>query len=129
MYMCSECGAVYEELPTITEKIGYYGSEPQYETYEVDECSCGGWLKETAKCKRCGEQKIEADFEDDFCKDCYSEIYSINNIPANSKVILTLPDAQKCLEIESNIAEKQEFRRITTTSATISLDSAYTVYF
>ena len=61
--------------------------------------------------------------------DRYSEIYSINNIPANSKVILTLPDAQKCLEIESNIAEKQEFGRITTTSATISRDSAYTVYF
>lgn len=74
MYMCSECGAVYDELPTIREKIGYYGSEPQYETYEVDECSCGGWLKETAKCKRCGEDKIEDDFTDDFCKDCTNEI-------------------------------------------------------
>ena len=75
MYICDKCGAVYDELPTKTDLIGYYGSEPQYETYTVDECGCGGWLKETAQCKRCGEQKIEADFEDDFCKDCYSEIY------------------------------------------------------
>ena len=61
--------------------------------------------------------------------DGFSEVYSISNIPANSKVILTLPKALKYLEIDSNIAEKQKFGQITTTSATISRDSAYTVCF
>ena len=75
MYMCSECGAVYDELPTRTDLIGYYGSEPQYETYTHDEGRCGGWIKETAICKRCEESKIEDDFQDDFCKECSDVVY------------------------------------------------------
>ena len=64
-----------------------------------------------------------------FPADGYAEVYTINNIPAKSKVILTLPNAQKQLAIASAITEKQVFGHVTSNSATISRDSAYTVYF
>ena len=61
--------------------------------------------------------------------DSYAEVYTINNIPAKSKVILTLPNAQKQLTMTSAITEKQVFGRVTSDLATISCDSAYTVFF
>ncbi len=61
--------------------------------------------------------------------DDYAAVYTINNIPAKSKVILTLPNAMKQLTITSAIAEKQVFGRVVSNSATISRDSAYTVSF
>ncbi|MBQ7035665.1 MAG: InlB B-repeat-containing protein [Clostridia bacterium] len=55
--------------------------------------------------------------------------YNIHDIPDNCIIYLTLPDANKNVAISSKIAERQVFGTITTQLATISRDSAYTVYF
>ncbi|MBQ4559611.1 MAG: InlB B-repeat-containing protein [Tyzzerella sp.] len=59
----------------------------------------------------------------------FSYTYSIGNIPKDCKITLTLPDAQKNLEIDSHITEKQVFGKFSTNTATISRDSAYTMSF
>ncbi len=57
------------------------------------------------------------------------KVYSITEIPNNSKIVLELPDAKKNLVVNSGIDEKQVFTSVTGNAATISRDSAYTVSF
>ena len=76
------------------------------------------------------ETKAENDAQASISPDgTFANVYSIFNIPKKSKITLTLPDARKQLSILSNITENQVFGKVTTDSATISRDSAYTVYF
>ena len=61
--------------------------------------------------------------------DAFSTVYEIKNIPKNCVITLTLPDTQKALEITSNITEKQVFGIVTSNTAVISRDSAFTASF
>ena len=55
--------------------------------------------------------------------------YTIQNIKDNTRIVITLPDVKRLLNLSGNITEGQNFNNITDSSATISRDSAYTVAF
>lgn len=57
------------------------------------------------------------------------EQYHIGNIPESCEIHVTLPDAKKISKASAKITEKQVFEAVTKTSAVISRDSAYTVFF
>lgn len=59
----------------------------------------------------------------------FSYEYQITNIPKDCELVLVLPAAKKLTVIDSAITEKQVFDKVTGTAATISRDSAYTIYF
>ncbi|MBR4020068.1 MAG: hypothetical protein IKI99_02040, partial [Firmicutes bacterium] len=55
--------------------------------------------------------------------------YNISNIPTESVLTLTIPDAKKLPTIESKIIEKEVFVNFEDKAAKISGDSAFTTYF
>ncbi len=56
-------------------------------------------------------------------------VYVINNIPADCTITITISDAKKLMTVSSKVTEDQVFGTVTTDTATISRDSAFTVYF
>ncbi len=75
MYKCNTCGKYVDKLPIERQTVAFLDGEPIEEEYEYDTCSCGGWLKETAICGRCGDSEIEDDFENGLCSKCQSAIW------------------------------------------------------
>lgn len=50
MYICADCGRLYDEMPTHTERHDDYYSEPVNSG-----CYCGGDIEEAVRCSVCGE--------------------------------------------------------------------------
>ena len=71
MYICNECGEVFDE-PKIIEEHHPYGMGYAVEEFAV--CPyCDGGFQEAEQCERCGE--YVAELEDGLCDICYSEMY------------------------------------------------------
>lgn len=61
-------------------------------------------------------------------KETFSK-YQLDSIPKNCDIYITIPDAAKIPTMDVKLAEKQIFDKITTTAATISHDSSFTICF
>lgn len=71
MFICNECGYVFDEPATFSEHHPY-GSGTATETFAC--CpSCKGPFDEAVKCSSCGEYFAEEDLEDGMCADCIKE--------------------------------------------------------
>ncbi len=55
--------------------------------------------------------------------------YSVHNIKESTRIVITLPNANKLVTVSSRITEGQVFGNVTSDAATISRDSAFTVYY
>ncbi len=64
-----------------------------------------------------------------FTEETPRALYSIHNIKENTRIVITLPDANKLAAVSSRITEGQVFGNVTSDTATISRDSAFTVYY
>ena len=71
MYICNDCGAVFEE-PKIIEEHHPYGMGYATEYWAV--CSCCGDtdIQEAEECCRCGE--YVAELHEGMCDICYDEM-------------------------------------------------------
>lgn len=72
MFICLDCGKIFEEPIHFTERHGL--DSPPYEEY--DGCpGCGGAFAETYRCSCCGEwitdDYIKTDDDKRYCSDCY----------------------------------------------------------
>lgn len=71
MYICEDCGEVFEEPKTFYESHGL--DSPPYEQWSVcPNCSSTNY-KEAHECSRCGE--YAANLEDGLCDICYEDMY------------------------------------------------------
>lgn len=70
MYICEDCGAVFEE-PSVYEDHHPYGMT--YAVEEWAECpKCGGSFDEAVQCPRCWEYVTK--LTDGVCEECYKEM-------------------------------------------------------
>ncbi len=76
MYKCNKCGNYVDRLVIERQTVAFRDGEPIIEEYENDTCSCGGWLKETAVCERCGDSEIKDDFNNGLCLKCQSIVWN-----------------------------------------------------
>lgn len=80
MWMCEQCGDVYEELPTHDEDFGYdvgIGRVSAVQTM-VDSCHCGGNFVEATECDECGEY-FEKNGEQSICDKCLEKYKTFDN--------------------------------------------------
>lgn len=74
MYICLECGAVFEEPETWEEGRGEFWGFPCSET--VSGCpECGGDYEDAVKCRRCEEWHSEDELTDELCECCQDELF------------------------------------------------------
>lgn len=116
MYICVDCGKIYEDEEVETNvgleeyNEGYYGT-PSPKFLQVDECaSCGGNLEKAVECKKCGDF-IASDKV--FCESCLSNYETLDNaleIGADYKTMISLNGlfafAFTTKEIEDILLEK-----------------------
>ena len=79
MYVCLDCGAVYEEQPTRTERHGELDGN-WYETFV--ECPCGGAIEKAVECAVCGEWYSNDDLTEGVCDYCMHRNLNANNVEA-----------------------------------------------
>lgn len=65
MFICTDCGRLYDEMPIHTEHHDDYYSEPVN-----SDCYCGGMVEEAKRCKVCGEYVTEDDIVEGVCEAC-----------------------------------------------------------
>lgn len=65
MFICTDCGRLYDEMPVHTEHHDDYYSE-----LVNSDCCCGGMIDEAKRCKVCGEYVTEDDIVEGVCEDC-----------------------------------------------------------
>ena len=71
MYICNDCGHVFDDGESQTERDyrGECHGSPSYEEYRV--CPvCGGNYDEAVKCAECGDYAAVSDLESGICPDC-----------------------------------------------------------
>jgi hypothetical protein len=68
MYVCLDCGKLYDEQPTIQERHGELDGN-WYETLP-DTCICGGNIEEAVQCKVCDDWYSEDDLVEGVCGYC-----------------------------------------------------------
>lgn len=71
MYICTECGHVFEEGEERVESdcLGECHGSPSYEKYRV--CpECGGDYDEAVRCEECGHYAPKSELESGLCPDC-----------------------------------------------------------
>lgn len=57
------------------------------------------------------------------------KVHAITGIPGECEIYIELPDAKRIPGVTANVTEKQVYHSVTADSASISRDSAYTLYF
>lgn len=84
MYICTDCGKVFEDWEVITEVENPYGEEhcglgvPRTRFIRIDtECLCGGEIVKAKECERCGE--FTAEYRD-LCFNCYDEYKTLDTV-------------------------------------------------
>lgn len=76
MYICEDCGKIYEDEEAVSVEEMPYGEEhcglgkPIWDNnrVEVETCSCGGELVKAKKCEKCGEWMPDNIYH--ICSDC-----------------------------------------------------------
>ena len=72
MYICSDCGYVFEEFDTTEENRGQYWGVDCTETIRV--CpKCKGAFEEAEMCQKCGEYSHIDSLHDGICEKCIDE--------------------------------------------------------
>lgn len=69
IYICSKCGRVYDELPTMRQSHPY-GEGFACETVSNDMCRCGGDIHEAEQCRECGGYFEQNEVFDGLCLSC-----------------------------------------------------------
>jgi hypothetical protein len=76
MFICTDCGHVFEE-PEVYAERHPYGDTYAEETFSC--CpNCGGGYDEAVRCSHCDTYIAESDMYDDVCEKCKKEV--IHNI-------------------------------------------------
>lgn len=73
IYICTKCGRVYDEMPTV-QQLHPYGNGFAYETVTDDMCRCGGDIVEAEQCSRCGGYFEPYEMYGDLCISCDFEV-------------------------------------------------------
>ena len=83
MYICTDCGKVFEDWE-VEREDSTYGEEhcglgaPITRFMRIDtECSCGGEIVKAKECERCGEFTAEYN---DLCLNCYDEYKTLDSV-------------------------------------------------
>lgn len=79
MYICKDCGEVFEDCDTY-EEARPYGMGYAYETFAICPYCKSDDFVEAIECNRCGEILAKEDCEYDeslnyLCEHCYEELY------------------------------------------------------
>lgn len=69
IYICTKCGRVYDELPTVTEHYPY-GSGLAPVEVACNMCRCGGDIQEAGQCRKCGGYFESYEVFDGLCLSC-----------------------------------------------------------
>ena len=73
MFICKDCGSVFECPDYTEENVGEYWGQPAFQAIDLcPYCHCDEF-EEARKCEICGEWKPEDDMECDVCYDCMNE--------------------------------------------------------
>lgn len=72
MFVCENCGDVFEECETVEEQHPY-GEGYATERWAVCPCCGSSNIDEAKKCEHCGEWVAE--LKDDLCEECYGDMY------------------------------------------------------
>ena len=79
MYVCCECGAIFENVVVFIEDRGECFGFPSYEKVHVSPC-CHGDYAETFRCDSCGkwiiDRYVKINTGERFCENCYRVIES-----------------------------------------------------
>lgn len=69
MYICTDCGALYEaeHRPYFVDRLPYGEGYIEHKFYS---CTCGGDLVEAAICSACGEWKDAEELSHGICDKC-----------------------------------------------------------
>lgn len=78
MYICPDCGKLYDALPT-TEDIQPYGEGGCVELHEVP-CSCGCYLEEAKQCAICDEWQVADELTEGVCEYCINREMTADNV-------------------------------------------------
>lgn len=86
MYICEDCGKIYEDEEVETVDEMPYGErhcglgKPIWDMsrVEVEACSCGGELVKAKKCEKCGD--LMPDNCHDVCADCRDEYATLDTV-------------------------------------------------
>ena len=76
MFICENCGALYDEVDSHSEYRGECHGYPCYEECD-DDCHCGGTIVEAKQCKECGEYTPKDGY--DLCEDCLRSAKTYSN--------------------------------------------------
>lgn len=74
MYICNECGAVFEDYKIIKDPRPY-GMGEVYEEFAVCPHCKETDISEAKECERCGSIFAKDDLEDGLCEHCYGDLY------------------------------------------------------
>jgi hypothetical protein len=88
MYICEDCGKIYEDEEAVSVEEMPYGEEhcglgkPMWDMNraEVEACSCGGELVKAKKCEKCDEWM--SDNSHSLCEDCANEYATLETVLA-----------------------------------------------
>lgn len=86
MYICENCGAICEDVPTYEEDFGYetgVGFRSACQTMDA-ECSCGGGFVEAVECEECGEW-FAKNGNQTICDECLEKYKTVDNALKDGK--------------------------------------------
>ena len=72
MFVCLDCGAIFEEPLTVYESMEFWGA-PAWEAWGACPNCRSTEIDEAKRCERCGE--YVADLEDGLCDLCHDDLY------------------------------------------------------
>ena len=73
MFICKDCGSLFENPDHMEENVGEYCGQPAFQTIDIcPNCHCDE-IDEARMCEICGEWISEDDMECDVCYDCMNE--------------------------------------------------------
>ena len=102
MYVCSDCGRLYEDQPVVTERHGELDGN-WCETLP-DTCSCGGNIEEAVKCAVCDDWYAPDSLTEGVCRYCLHHELTAENVES----FVGTFEIEKCT-FETNAAREYVF--------------------
>lgn len=85
MFICTDCGLVFEEVGSYSENHASYGDAPAVEEWSCCPC-CEGCFEEAEQCKICGEFFLQKNVHGGVCNSCIAEHSDIETCMQASNV-------------------------------------------
>ena len=78
MYICPDCGKLFDEEPTAQESRDY-GEGKCFETVSIP-CACGTYPEEAKECAICGEWEVADELIEGVCEYCLHHELTATNV-------------------------------------------------